>query len=81
MLNSGEGKIKYSILFYSILYGVGDPMLEQNITSPYLIANSEVQLSTSTTKNIRQKFPLLLRNGTTNRERKTTRKGEERGES
>jgi len=43
--------------------GVWDPMLELIITSPYLIVDSEVQLSNPKTTNVSQ----LFKNETTNR--------------
>jgi hypothetical protein len=60
--------------------GVWDPIVELTITSPYLIVDSEFQLSTPKMMNAdcRQMFPKLFKNGTTNRKMENTRKGKGR---
>jgi hypothetical protein len=54
------------------------PMLGLTMISPYLMVNSEVQLSTPMTTTVDDCFPILL-NGTTNMKRESTyREGEEK---
>ncbi len=61
-------------------HGVWDPIVERTITSPYLIIDSEVQLSTlhPIDDKCLQMFPLLFKNGNTNRKRRV--RGREREE-
>jgi hypothetical protein len=49
--------------------------MELTITSPYLIVDFKVQLSTSMKTNANEYFP-IVKNEITNRKREITRKGE-----